>query len=262
MVFDKTTITVLLLVLALSAGCSKAQADHPQQVTESLVQSALLPQDQNGENKASPAETDTAEISMDKTSTAAAEKAEIIFPEATKADPYPWPVLTGGEFDMGEMNSECLDRMVKRMCYDLFLPMQTLENGDMASYIEDNPSTHLALRWPEYYIQQVRNAPWKQVLAITSVETAGGSAERENGKVRYHTICELRYNRKDPSVNGCNIEVTMEAAVTEGQIKIVGLKLQFDSRYHKLLSDLQAKAGAEGVSVQEIDRAFENLLKE
>lgn len=81
----------------------------------------------------------------------------------------------------------------------------------------------------------------------------------ESDSVAYAVMCELRYDRKDPSVNGCNIDTKMEIAVREGKLKIVSLELVFDTRYRDLLLKLQ-KENAGDLTIAQIDQAFEALL--
>lgn len=243
--------TGMLIGLSVLTGCSGGQVYNMERVV-GMVSSVSYQDSVTGNDIiVTVAETDQVQ-----------EKAEFILPEAAESNPYPWPVLTKGEFYVGNIDTDCLNQMVKRLCYDLFLPMQTLEISDMVSYIEDNPSTHLALRWPELYIRQVQAAPYKQIIEITSVETNSGKTEIEDGNISYHVMCELRYDRKDPSVNGCNIDVLMQVKVVEGQLKIVGLELEFDSRYRDLLAGLKADAGEQELSIEGIDQAFEKLINE
>lgn len=256
---EQIKIAGLVIGLLILTGCSKGQIDD----TEQMVKSASsIPYHESitGKNNIETGEK-TIQQQYRNDTDYKEKKAEVILPEGAEDNPYPWPVLTEGKFYVGNLDTACLDQMVKRLCYDLFLPMQTLEIPDMTSYIEDNPKTHLALRWPELYVHQVKEAPWKQVVKITSLETNSGKMETENGNIFYYTMCELRYDRKDPSVNGCNIDVKMQVEVVEEQLKIVGLEMGFDSRYRDLLAGIEAEDGEQGISIKEIDQAFDKLME-
>lgn len=240
----------LALLLLMTMGCSAPIEPTRAAPTETVVSAPI----DNVVSAPSPNSTSA-------TPAPAKKEASVVLEPATPENPYPLPQLNAEAVLPADLTQDMLNAFVKRFCYDLFNPCRTLEGSDFSGYVEDNISTHLALRWGEFFISEVKKSPRKQVIAITSVEASSGKREEHADSVSYSVMCELRYDRKDPSVNGCNIDTAMEIAVREGKLKIVSLELAFDSRYRDLLAKIQKDNSGE-ITIEQIDKAFEALLKQ
>ncbi len=184
----------------------------------------------------------------------------VTLPEKTAEEPYPLPVLTGDALNAQDVTVEMMNAIVQRFCHDLFDACRTLEVPDFSPYIEDNESTHLAFRWPEFYIQEISSYPGYQLVSAASVETGEGELRVNGDSIQYRTMCEVRFERADLGVNGCNVDVLIEAAERQGSLKIVKMELVFDSRYRDLLARLEEEAQEAPIAVERIDELFDELL--
>lgn len=205
--------------------------------------------------------TSSQESVADLDSTPVERPATVLLEPATEENPYPLPIITAPEPDPADITEAVLNALVKRFCFDLFDSCRTLTVPDFSEYVEDNVETHLAIRWPEYFIHDIRNSPRKQVVEVTSVWTGSGNREEHAHYVSYRVMCELRYDRKDPSVNGCNVDTGIRVAEREGKLKIVSFDLVFNSAYRELLEDIRSESEETGgVTIELIDRAFDELI--
>ena len=140
----------------------------------------------------------------------------IILDERTRDVPYPIPKLVAESLDHADLTEDMLNALAERFCYDLFAPAQTLTASDFSQYAQDNASTHLALRWGEYLMADAKKFPHKRIVKFTSIRSEHSMRENHDDFVLYRAMCEVRYDRTDPSVNGCNVDITMTVAEREG----------------------------------------------
>ncbi|TYQ15880.1 UNVERIFIED_CONTAM: hypothetical protein Cloal_2372 [Acetivibrio alkalicellulosi] len=151
------------------------------------------------------------------------------------------------ESDLDEISARSL---AQRFCNDMADSWLNLKRIDMSTYLIDNLDTHLALKWIDFEVADRTQNTWKQLVSIDRVVISSKRFEKTlENKFLYEAFADIGYTRKEPSVNGMGIGLTLEFERIDGTWMITSADTIGASIYNEWKDSFYR-------TIEEMDEAF------
>ena len=156
-----------------------------------------------------------------------------------------------------------VDRVVEPLLYDMWECYVTMEAFKIPYYVEENPNTYFAMRWPDYFQTVIAAHPERQLVSIDSIViTSSELITPSDYGYEYKGMAEIRYTRKDPSVNGVNVYFEIGFETTDkNEAIITSIHLIFNSDYSNMLEEANRRIAGGENPMKVIDSVVDIAIK-
>jgi hypothetical protein len=157
-------------------------------------------------------------------------------------------------------DKEIAESLLLRLAHDMWAPYVTLEPFEIPYYVEDNPATRLAMRWPDYHLAEIARHPGRRLVSIDSIDVSvgdwidvGTDGDDMPTLLSFGGMAEIRYTRVNPSVSGVNVAFSLVVDISGDSMKIVAIDMVFDSNYRSMREEAERQAGDGALTIGMID---------
>lgn len=167
--------------------------------------------------------------------------------------------------DIDSFSKEDAISLLEMLSEDMWMPYVTQENFTVPDYVEDNAETHLAMRWPEYYLAFLEKHPNRKLVSIDTIKaSAHDPTQNEDGSFNFTGIAEIQYTRKDATeggVVGTNVEYTLKIVPTDGEVKITAIDMSFATDYARMKEEVAFRAKDSYPTIKMIDSVVDTAIR-
>ena len=173
----------------------------------------------------------------------------------------------------GTTTPDALDAMTESMAVDytqdlIFKMWDCFQTGTpltVPNYLMDNANTHLALRYVDYHLAEIRNNADLTLVSLAPVKATCLSFEKckSDGSVNASLMACVQFERRQSNVIGTNIKVDITLTPLQDGIVITGLDMTFNDTYNSLRSAVTQASEGKPITIdlidQVVDRAMDNF---
>jgi len=154
--------------------------------------------------------------------------------------------------------------LMRKLTLDMWNSNITLMPFEIPGYVENNPATRLAMRWPDYSLAEINKYPVRRLISIDSVEArALEEPTVQNGLLYLRGMSEIRFTRADADVsgvNGVNVEFHLTMDVTGEDLRIAAIDMIFNSDFQRMEKEIEQREDGEAPPIDMIDSVVDAAI--